>query len=81
MAKNKPLIVEQDPNEPVPKKLLAKQVLALSDACRSLLSTGLTDDDLAVLLVRRSRSKFGLYDASNVIVAIKQLGKDYAIKP
>lgn len=76
--KAKTIAVEQDPNDPVPKKMLAKEIVALSRAAKDLLATGLSDLDLIALLVRRGRSRFNATDAANVIEALRDLGRDYA---
>ena len=77
--KKLPIQIEQDPNAPVQKKILAKELVALSRAAISLLNSGLGRKDLIALLHRRAPS-VGKPDIGWVLEAIEELGKNYAVQ-
>ena len=77
----KQIKIERSEEKPVPKKFLDKEIVSLARSCRELLTSGLKEDDLVDLIFRRARGITSRSDVRSIVEAIKQLGKDYAIKP
>lgn len=69
--------IEQNPEEPVEKKVLAAALLAMSRGVESLLGSGLRLDDLVVLIARRAPS-VGKPDIRAVIQALNELRHEYS---
>jgi hypothetical protein len=78
MGKKQPIVIEQDAENPVPKKIIVQALIELHSAATNLLKSGIHRTDLVVLL--RDRCNVNKDDISRVLVAIEQLGKDYAKK-
>lgn len=79
--KPQPIQVERSENEPTPKKILDKEIVALAKAAKMLITTGLQREDLVTLVLTRARGINSRTDVRAVIDAVAQLGRDYAIKP
>lgn len=80
MPKTKPVVIERDPTEPMPKRLLDKEIAALARAAMSLLGSGLDRKDL-IALIRRRAPNVGPIAVREVLEAIEDLGIKYAVKP
>ena len=74
------VIIEQDLEKPVEKKILAEAVLKISEGMGALLRAGLMPEDLISLIVRRCPTAITRTDVRAVLEAMDQLRRDYGAR-
>lgn len=73
--KPKKIVIEQDPEEPVEKKVLAQSIVEISKSFRKLASSGLNDRAIVVLVSESSH--VGKPDVRAVLESLKWLEGEY----
>lgn len=73
----KKIIVDQDPEKPIEKHVLARELVLLSGAAQALLKSGVKHHDLVVLLQHRSGG-LSQQTIRAVLNAIDELSKTYS---
>jgi hypothetical protein len=71
------VVVEQDQDNPVEHKVLARSILLMSKGVVALLDSGIKRDDMVTLILRRCPSRVGRREVEDVLSAIQQLRNDY----
>lgn len=73
MTKHK---IEQDPEQPVDKKVLAQSIVAVAKAAAALFASGLKTRTIC-LLIKDQCPHLGLRDIQSVLDAAAQLDQEY----
>ena len=74
-ARRRAVVVEQDKENPVPKKILAQAIVDISAAVKRLAASGLNRKAIVVLLSHDSGQP--QYVIENVLSSLEQLSRDY----
>lgn len=82
MKKEVKFILEQDPQKPIEKSILAKAILEISGGMRKLLNSGINREAVVILLHAKVGQQGGIHGTSKssvraVLDGIAQLERDY----